>query len=242
MKAITSKTALNPLIEKAINTFEQKGEEAFVAYVHDQLLKSKIKFPLLEHVAEVFCKSIPVKHHYSIAEKIMHLDTIGGNVLVGILLRNRLEKDFKKAIDQALQHIVYGNLWYVCDIIGERVLGVALLTQPDKTIALFKKLSKHENNWVLRTIGVATHYAVKKGLKKKYVEEVFEVLLRLGHVTDFHTKKGIGWAVKTTAKFHPDIIQQYQKELSKVGIKTWFKTKIQIGLGRSDKYASRYNS
>jgi len=242
MNVITSKAALQPFIEKALYVFEQEGEDAFIQYIYQHLLKAKIRFPLLEYVAFVFCKNIPVKHHYNITEKIMQLNTIGGNVLVGILLQQRLEKDFTKAMNEANRHIVNGDLWYVCDIIGERVAGVALLTQPEKTIPVLKKMSKNENKWIVRTIGVATHYAVKKGLKKKYVAEVFALLLTLANTTDFHTKKGIGWAAKTIAKFHPDIIQQYKKELAKAEIKTWFKTKIKIGLGRTEKYASRYNS
>jgi hypothetical protein len=242
MNTITSKAQLNPLVQKAIETFEQKDEDAFVKTVRQQILSVKIRFPLLEHAAFVFVRNIPAKQYYSVAEKIMHLDTIGGNVLVGILLQQQLEKDLVKAMKEANRHIVQGDLWYVCDIIGERVAGVALLTQPEKTIPLLKKMSKNENKWIVRTVGVATHYAVKKGLKKKYADEMFGLLMTLGNTTDFHTKKGIGWAAKTIAKFHPDIIQQHQKALSNPEIKTWFKTKIRIGLGRSEKYASRYKS
>lgn len=81
----------------------------------------------------------------------------------------------------------------------------------------------------------------KKGLKKQYAGGMFLLLLSLSHTTDFHTKKGIGWAAKTVAKFHPDIIEQHREQLeTDASIKQWFKTKISIGLGRSFKYAHRY--
>lgn len=246
---ITSKTQVNPIIQNCIDVFTQKGEDAFVQCVHTRLLKEKIRFPLLEHAAEVFCVQIPQKYHYSIAEKIMQLNTIGGNVLVGIVLRNTYNRKdtgegtestgaIQKAIKTANAHIVYGNQWYVCDIIGERVAGFALLTQPEEVIPLLQKMAGDENKWIVRTVGVATHYAVKKGLKKKYVEEMFGILLQLGNSSDFHTQRGVGWAVKTIAKFHPDIVQHSRANNTEV--KQWFRTKIKIGLGRSNKYASRH--
>ncbi|NNE97923.1 MAG: DNA alkylation repair protein, partial [Pyrinomonadaceae bacterium] len=52
---------------------------------------------------------------------------------------------------------------------------------------------------------------------------------------------GIGWAAKTTAKFHPDIVADYRDRMeADPNIKQWFKTKIEMGLSNSEKYASRY--
>lgn len=116
------------------------------------------------------------------------------------------------------------------------------MTEPVKTLPLLKKLAGDENKWLVRCVGVAAHYAIKKGLKKQYVDEMFVLLLSLCNTTDFHTKKGIGWAAKTSAKFHPDIIAKYQLHIERdERVKQWFKTKIKIGLGRSYKYAQRYH-
>ena len=55
-------------------------------------------------------------------------------------------------------------------------------------------------------------------------------------------RQGIGWAAKTTAKFHPDIIQQYQSEIhNQEKVANWFRRKIQIGLERHE-YAKRNRS
>src|SRR5690606_27867199 len=129
---------------------------------------------------------------------------------------------------------------YVCDIIGERVMGHALLTMPYVAIPELKQLAKHEDEWIVRSVGVATNYAVKKGLKKADVQQMFALLLTLANTTEFHTKKGVGWAVKTIAKFHPEIVAHYREQIeTDPEIKQWFKTKIKIGLGRTDKYAGR---
>jgi hypothetical protein len=72
---------------------------------------------------------------------------------------------------------------------------------------------------------------------------MFRVLLSLSTTTDFHTKKGVGWAATTVAKFHPDIIARYDEHIqTSADIKQWFKTKLKIGAGRAYKYAHRYTS
>lgn len=121
-------------------------------------------------------------------------------------------------------------------------MGYALLNYPEDTLPILHRHTTHPDKWIVRSVGVATHYAVKKGLKKQYAAEMFGLLLTLADTTEFHTKKGVGWAVKTTAKFHPDIIEQYAEQLESDTIKQWFKTKIKIGLGRTYKYANRYTS
>jgi 3-methyladenine DNA glycosylase AlkD len=125
-----------------------------------------------------------------------------------------------------------GNQWYVCDIIGERVLGHALLTSPKKAIPLLEELAHHPDNWIVRTIGVAAHYAVKKGLPATYVDILLKLLISLSNTTDFHVKKGIGWGAKTIAKFHPKLVACSSKAIESPETKQWFRTKITIGLNR----------
>jgi len=206
------------------------------------ILQKKIKFPLLEYAARELYKAIPGNEQVKVTDAIIALHTIGGNVLAGIVLQLRLPQHFSQSIEKAIEYIIEGNEWYVCDIIGERVMGHALLTMPEKTLPQLEKLAKHPHKWIVRSVGVGMHYAVKKGLKKTFANECFRLLLSLSCTTDFHTKKGIGWAAKTIAKFHPDIIEKYKEEIARPEVKQWFKTKIKIGLGRTAKYAARYTS
>jgi len=240
MKIITSKTEINLLIEK-FNSGDKKSPSAITAEIEHLFLNKKIKFPLLEYVSKKLHIILPQEIQLKVCDKIIDLHTIGGNVITGIILQLRLKTHFKESHAKAIEYIITGNQWYVCDIIGERVMGYSLLTQPEKTIPLLKKNAKHPDKWIVRSVGVATHYAVKKGLKREYALQMFELLLTCSNTTDFHTKKGIGWAAKTIAKFHPDIIGIHKNEIeTNPEIKQWFKTKIKIGLGRSFKYAHRY--
>lgn len=248
MESITHKPILKKICECLENNSLTVEEQ--VAYIDKHVLKKKVKFPLLEYFTSELFQIIHAKNRIKFLDRMVAVDEIGSYTIAGKFLQllvftseksnlKRLPLTFKKAG----AYIITADKWYACDIIGERVFGYALLKEPVKTLPHLKTLAKHEDKWMQRTIGVAGHYAIKKGLDKKNAETLFKLLLSLSEVTDFHTKKGIGWAGKTTAKFHPDLIKKYDKEIyQNEKVKQWFKTKIKIGLGRSYKYASKYNS
>jgi 3-methyladenine DNA glycosylase AlkD len=174
----------------------------------------------------------------AVLDRVISLDEIGSYVLAGKILQLRLESNYKQSLSKAVDYIIKGDKWYACDIISERVMGHSLLTTPAKTIPILKKLALNENKWIIRSVGVTAHYAVKKGLSYSNCEKVFKLLLEHSGTTDFHTKKGIGWGAKTTAKFHPEIISKNSDKIyGDTEVKQWFKTKIKIGLLYSKKYS-----
>lgn len=236
---ITSKSGLKALTEMVKHDLT-KSETDFIRSVHNHILKQKIRFPLLEFATKEIFNSIEQKEHFRLTDKIIELDEIGSYVIAGMVVQNHLKINNEEAIEKAIQYIIKGNKWYVCDIIGERVMGVCLLKTPEFMLPKLQEMAKNKNPWIVRCIGVAAHYAIKKGLEKQYVYQLFEILLHLGQETDFHIKKGIGWGAKTTAKFYPDIIADYGEQIESL-TGQWFKTKIKIGLSRSFKYASRYS-
>lgn len=240
---VTSKKEVAELVRLCLDDFPQNGLDTLVKNVHVHILKKKIRFPLLEQAAKELYLHLPADRHIEFLDKVAQLREIGGNVLLGMILQLRLSEHFDESLRKASEYIIFGNEWYVCDIIGERVMGHGLLSFPEKMLPELEKLSRHPDKWMVRSIGVATHYAVKKGLKRQPVEKAFQLLLSCADTTEFHTKKGIGWAAKTVAKFHPDIVERYRDEWENNDrIKTWFRTKIAIGLSRKEKYATRYTS
>lgn len=237
MSILSSKNTINSILPQ-LEAAYRKSEKALIAELKEKILGQKIRFPLLEYLANKLAELIPAKEQPAITDQLVALDEVGSYVIAGMVLQLRLKKHFEESVKKAQEYIIAGDKWYVCDIVGERVIGHALLTQPLKTIPLLKKMAKHDNSWIVRCIGVATHYAIKKGLPGKDAEEVFKLLISLSDTTDFHTKKGIGWAAKTTAKYYPGIIKHYQKQLENdPEVRQWFKTKVRIGLGRANKYA-----
>lgn len=232
MESISSKIIIKQVVAEALIAFQHHGPEAFTGLLYDTLLTKKVRFPLLEYAAKEIAAVVPYDQQIDLLDRIIDLKEIGSQVLAGMILQLRLNQNFEETVDKACHYICFGDQWYVCDIIGERVLGHALLTMPEKTIPVLERLSRHEDKWIVRTVGVATHYAVKKGLKPVYVEPVFRLLLSLSDATDFHTKKGIGWGAKTVARFHPQLIASYEKDIASTATKQWFRTKIKIGLER----------
>ncbi len=232
---ITRKTEIKKTLTSCFESSEGKDIYELVTSFDPLILQHRVKFPLLEYCAEQLFDFIPPTLHLEFCREIAFLNREGGNVIIGKILQLRLADHFKESLNEAVYHIERGKEWYVSDIIGERVFGVGLLMRPDICIPFLKTLTNHPSNWVVRSIGSGTHYALKKGLPYNHAQEMFEVLLSLSNTKDYQIKRGIGWAAKTTAKFHPEIIYDLDEKLeSDASIGQWFKTKIKIGLARHE--------
>ena len=242
MDLITRKPTVKSIVAKCLGDYSLNGLSGLSNSIQNNLLTKKIKFPLLEYAAHLFYEAIPVEEHVKLCDKIDEAKTIGGNVIIAIILQNRLSANFKESFEKAAEYISKTDSWHICDIVGERVFGYALLHEPKKSFPEFHKLAGHESFWVVRSLGAGAHYAIKKGLGKKDVITLFELLLSLANSKQKEIKQGTGWAAKTTAKFHPDVIEHFKNEIEsteKVG--QWFRGKIKIGLNRN-LYAEGNNS
>lgn len=236
---ITRKSEIQELLAQCLNSYHTNGLDACLTKFYNLILLRKVKFPLLEFCGKTLYSELNETEHIPFCDKIQSLKTEGGNVVLGIILQCRLEDNFEESLSKATEYIADADIWYVCDIIGERVFGYSLLHQPKKTIPEIKKLSHHEANWVIRSLGAGTHYAIKKGLDKEHVQTMFQILLSMANTKDKEIRQGVGWAAKTTAKFHPDIIAYFSTEIDDtVNVANWFRTKINIGLNRNN-YAKR---
>lgn len=228
---IHSKATAETFLQKAIGKTGVEDIPALAKAVNSELLSQKIKFPALEHCAKVLYNTLPNNLHFLFNKEIIKHKEIGSWVIVGMVLQQHLNNQLLKCVDEAMDYIIEGNEWYVCDIVGERVMGHGLLKYPKKMLPILPKLAVHDDKWIVRSVGVAAHYATKKGMTSPYVEEVFKLLLSLANTTDFHTKKGIGWGAKTIAKFHPQIIEKYKSQIfDNPEVKRWFVTKVNIGI------------
>lgn len=239
MKSITRKGEVMTITGTAIEQYEMNGLEACLNIMKNELLESKIKFPLLEYAAENLLENLSQEDTISSITKIRSWNTIGGNVLIGIFLRDLLAKDYHQAIKETVKITANADIWYICDIIGERVYGSALLNFFHHAILDYERLSKHESPWVIRALGAGAHHAVKKDLADQKVEQLFKFLLGSARHKHKEVRQGIGWAAKTTAKFHPQIIEQYKEEIQNSAlVDGWFRRKVEIGLARN-KHAQR---
>jgi hypothetical protein len=95
---------------------------------------------------------------------------------------------------------------------------------------LLQPYEKHTSNWVVRSIGVAMHYAIKKGLEKDKMPVLMEWLLGMSSVKDYQKKRGVGWAAKTLSRFHPELVMENRDRFEAKEVGPWFKTKVKTGL------------
>ena len=239
MQLVTRKSEVKIYLDLCIKAYHLNGLNACVNEFKNQVLNKRVKFPLLEFCGKTVFQELLEEDHIAFCDKIEELKTEGGNVLLGIILQCRLINHFEESLQKASEYIANADFWYVCDIIGERVFGYSILNFSKKTIPEIKKISKHPSFWVIRSLGAGIHYSIKKGLDKKNVSILFKLLLSMAASNNKEIRQGVGWAAKTTAKFHPDIIEQFQLEIqNKEQVANWFRTKIEIGLNRHA-YAKR---
>jgi len=239
MNSITQKAVVKTELNTCLQRFAENDPDDFIIELNHRLLQVKVKFPLLEYCADIIYQTLPAHHHLHLCDKIESLKTEGGNVLIGILLQKRLDDHLQESMIKAAQYLANADIWYVSDIIGERVFGWGLLHHFSETYPILHEFRNHSSNWVVRAIGAGSHYAIKKGLCDRETEKMFALLLTLAKAKDYHIKTGIGWAAKTAARFHPEVVAKYNDVL-KDGTKTghWFRNKVSIGLERNI-YAQR---
>ena len=240
MPSNPSKSTLRPILVAGLQQLEGRRLDAFMDLLERDVLSRKIRFPLLEWLTLEWLNVLPGERQVEIAERIVGVKAIGSYVMAGVILRERLPYDFGNAMRKARDFIISGDKWYACDIIGERVPGYALLTMPKQALPELARMARHPDKWIVRSVGVAAHLAVKWGLSPDYAEKTFQLLLNLAGSTDFHTGKGVGWGAKTIARFHPGMVRTYLPEiLADPSIRPWFKRKLNIGLNLSLKDAER---
>ena len=235
-KKITRKTDIRPIIQQAGALYLAGDGDGFWQVLEVELLHHRVKFPLLEFVARELCDFVPPVEQLAIVDRLLALDYEGGYVVIGMILQERLAINKDEAVQKAADCIIQGNKWYVCDIISERVFGHGLLTNFDEVVALIRPFLTHPNVWMQRAAGIATHYATKKGLAQADVNRLFNLLLPLAASRELHVKKGVGWAFKTIAKFHPELVRPRLDEiLGDTAVNPWCKNKLKIGLTMAEK-------
>ncbi|EMJ81976.1 hypothetical protein LEP1GSC016_1898 [Leptospira borgpetersenii serovar Hardjo-bovis str. Sponselee] len=57
-----------------------------------------------------------------------------------------MEEHFEQSLKKAVEYIIFGDEWYVCNIIGERVMGYFLLKEPECALSILKIHVDHKNS------------------------------------------------------------------------------------------------
>lgn len=230
-KTITRKSDLRPIVGRLEEAYDHGDLSDFWAALETEILQHRVKFPLLEFVGKEIASFMPYQRLLDTADAIAAKGYEGGYVVAAIILQSQLDEDAPLMFQKACDIIMEGNEWYVCDIVGERVYGHGLLVGFESNWPLIRPYLDHPSTWMQRSVGVAAHYATKKGLPAEKVAILFEALMPLARRTDLHVKKGVGWAFKTIARFHSDMVLARWEEIeADPSVNSWCKEKIRTGL------------
>lgn len=235
-RLISRKSDIQKIIDEIIPVYQSNNYELFWDKLENEILNNKIKFPILEYFTKELFQIIPANKQLPLADKIIDKDYIGSYVIAGIFLQLRLKNNLEECFEKVAEYLIKGDKWYSCDIIAERVFGIALLNNFDESFCFIKEYANHKNDWVKRAAGVAIHFATKKGLKKENVEKLLKLISEQITSKSLHVKKGFGWALKTIAKYHPDLVLELSNQINNnPNVSAWFKRKISLGLSYSKK-------
>jgi 3-methyladenine DNA glycosylase AlkD len=178
------------------------------------VLTQKTPFHLLDVIGtEMDCASLRSVNTF--LEHIATDKTMGGWVVIASALAQQLPYDLPGAFLRCHSYIVAGNVWYTTDILGERVPGLALVTDFDQALVHLASWRADENRWVRRTVGVAVHlwakrsrgtagFSTQAGQLLTFLEPMFEE-------RDMDAVKGVGWGLKTLGRYYPDLMATWLK-------------------------------
>lgn len=228
-KTITRKGDLKPLLATAQTQYDANGPMALAQWLLGNLLCHRVKFPLLEHTAVQFAAYIPQDEQRQLITALTGQTEHGSSVIIGKLLQLWLPHSLPKAFELAGEAITRGDTWYHCDHIGERVFGHGLRHHFDEALPLLTHNLHDGHDWQQRAVGVAAHYATKKGLPATQVEVVLTLLMTQAHSQAYEVQRGVGWGLKTIAKFHPDLMRQELEKRPSPTIAIPIRRKIETG-------------
>jgi 3-methyladenine DNA glycosylase AlkD len=140
-------------------------------------------------------------------DEIIEYNAMGSYVIVSQALVWFLPSHLEGVMRKSREYIIKGDTWYVCDIIGERSLGRAVVNHFDEILPWLERFLDDENRWVNRSAGVAIHFFSKRVVDKpEKTQKLLHVLEP--HITEkqIDVVKGIGWGLKTIGRYHPDLL------------------------------------
>ncbi|MBU6997336.1 MAG: DNA alkylation repair protein [Theionarchaea archaeon] len=191
--------------------FEACTHEEYEAALHAlrPILDRKCHFSTLDLLGKRIGQMGVDEHEtfFKAFDKIIQYNAMGSYVIVSQALIWFLPSHLEFVMRKSREYIITGDVWYVCDIIGERSLGYAVVDNFDEMLPWLERFLDDENRWVRRSAGVAIHF-----FSKRVVDQPGKTT-KLLHVLAPHLAekrieavKGIGWGLKTIGKHHPDLL------------------------------------
>jgi 3-methyladenine DNA glycosylase AlkD len=200
--------------ERCVEAINREDREDFWNALNP-VLDAEVPFPLLDEMGRVLgtAGKLEPQKYFGVFDEIVATDKMGGYVIVGQALAAFLETELEASIRKAAEIVAEGKKWYVCDIVGERVLGQALVARFDSAVSLLERMTDLEDQGVRRSIGVAVHFFAKR--RPRDVERMKRLLSLLSLLVEdkrVFVVKGVGWGLKTIGKHQPKLVEDYLQQ------------------------------
>ena len=139
--------------------------------------------------------------------------TEGGWVIIASGLRGQLDRDLPGALARCRGHIIDANVWYAADILGEGVMGEALVAHFHPALKQLLSWRQDPQPWIRRAIGVAVHFWAKRsrGAPARALEAqaLLSLLEPMFWEWDMAAVKGVGWGLKTLGRYYPELVTDW---------------------------------
>ena len=143
----------------------------------------------------------------SFLDMIAEASSQGGWVVIASALHSLSGTNARDILTKCREYIIQADVWYACDIFGERVPGPALLPNFDQTLNLLSSWRSDSNPWIRRAVGVAVHFWAKrtKGGEPHHnnARILLDFISPLFEEKDIRAAKGAGWGLKTIGRYYP---------------------------------------
>jgi 3-methyladenine DNA glycosylase AlkD len=177
----------------------------------DPLAFGRTKFPVLDRVGMRLGRAgLENAAILGMVDRMISRGSVGYYVIVGSTLAERLGSDIMTCLKKTAEYIMVGDNWAKCDSIAERVWGRALVYHFPRAYSYLAKMRVHDNRWIRRAVGVATHYFAKE--RPAATVELRKLLVLLAPMLGERKRdaiKGIGWGLKTIGKYQPKLLTAF---------------------------------
>lgn len=181
----------------------------------NEILSERTPFRLLDIVGARLSQSDAGRVN-ELLDAIAAQGSEGGWVVIASALRERLDTNLDGSLEASRGFIVQADIWYGCDIFGERVPGPALLSHFEESLDCLAGWRADENRWVRRSVGVAGHFWAKRrrgdaqfNSQARRLLDFFSPMLE---DRDMDAAKGVGWALKSMGRYYPQIAGAWLEE------------------------------
>lgn len=184
-----------------------------LAYAHlAPILTERTPFIMLDRIGTALAV-VPLPALNNFLAHIAATKSIGGWPVIGAALWSHFERDPAAVFERCQSFIIQADVWYGTDILGERIIGPALVADFPRALNLLTPWRDHPNRWVRRAIGVGAHVWAKRARGASQhlaqAEALLAFLEPLFEEANTDTIKGIGWGLKTLGRFYPELATEW---------------------------------